>query len=78
MDAGTAKDCMTSRCLSATESLGLTEVELAYAVSAAFGAGIDTVTLTLIENRCGLTFTFPDCCDYGAIPEYVMLHSLSK
>ncbi|KAJ3552876.1 hypothetical protein NM688_g3920 [Phlebia brevispora] len=59
MDAGTMKDCMSSRCLSSPESHGLTELELAYAVSAAFGAGIDTTVATM-EVFLVAIMRFPD------------------
>lgn len=40
MDRGNAKDCMSTRAL--IQSEGLSEREIAYAVSAPFGAGVDT------------------------------------
>ncbi|OBZ66568.1 Fumitremorgin C synthase [Grifola frondosa] len=42
MDAGAVKECISSRSLATMDALGFSEVELAYAVSAPFGAGIDT------------------------------------
>ncbi|OBZ76274.1 Fumitremorgin C synthase [Grifola frondosa] len=44
MDAGTAKECISSRSLDNGADLGFSEVELAYAVSAPFGTGIDTTS----------------------------------
>ncbi|THH17243.1 hypothetical protein EW146_g3540 [Bondarzewia mesenterica] len=43
MDAGTNKECMSSRSLTSGRE-GLSMVELAYAVAAPFGAGIDTTS----------------------------------
>lgn len=43
MDEGTAKECMSTRLLSNSDS-GLSEVEGSYAVASPFAAGIDTVS----------------------------------
>jgi len=42
-EAGIAKDCMATYSLSKGGNPGMTEVEIAYALSAPFSAGIDTV-----------------------------------
>jgi hypothetical protein len=42
-EAGIAKDCMATSSLSKGGNQGMTEVEVAYAVAAPFGAGVDTV-----------------------------------
>ena len=41
--AGIAKDCMATYGLSQGGNLGMTDVEVAYALSAPFSAGVDTV-----------------------------------
>lgn len=43
MGSGTVQDCLASQCLNNIEQLGMDEVELAYAISSPFGAGIETV-----------------------------------
>ncbi|KAF9045490.1 cytochrome P450 [Panaeolus papilionaceus] len=47
MNAGTVQECLSSKFLSQIEKLGMTELELAYAVSSPFGAGIETTAATL-------------------------------
>jgi hypothetical protein len=42
-EAGIAKDCMATYSLSHGSNLGMTDVEVAYALSAPFSAGVDTV-----------------------------------
>jgi hypothetical protein len=42
-EAGIAKDCMATYSLSQGGNQGMTDVEVAYALSAPFSAGIDTV-----------------------------------
>jgi hypothetical protein len=42
-NAGIAKDCMATYSLSKGGNPGMTDVEIAYALSAPFSAGIDTV-----------------------------------
>ncbi|TDL17085.1 cytochrome P450 [Rickenella mellea] len=42
MENGTVRECASSRALTPGKSLGLTETELAWAVSAPFTAGVDT------------------------------------
>jgi hypothetical protein len=44
-EAGIAKDCMATYSLSKGGNQGMTDVEIAYALSAPFGAGVDTVSL---------------------------------
>ena len=43
MDAGTGKECIASRCLKTQESLGFSDLELAFAVTSPYSAGTDTV-----------------------------------
>jgi hypothetical protein len=50
-EAGIAKDCMATYSLSHGGNQGLTDVEVAYALSAPFSAGVDTVRQFLL---CGL------------------------
>jgi hypothetical protein len=50
-EAGIAKDCMATYSLSHGGNQGLTDVEVAYALSAPFSAGVDTVRRFLF---CGL------------------------
>ncbi|KAI0717572.1 cytochrome P450 [Cerioporus squamosus] len=47
MEAGTAKECMATRGLKDQQSLGFSDLELAFALNAPFGAGIDTVCAIL-------------------------------
>ena len=42
-EAGIAKDCMATYSLSKGGNPGMTDVEIAYALSAPFSAGVDTV-----------------------------------
>lgn len=46
--AGISKDCMATYSLSHGSNLGMTDVEVAYALSAPFSAGVDTVCRFLI------------------------------
>ncbi|KAL0563744.1 hypothetical protein V5O48_018320 [Marasmius crinis-equi] len=48
MKAGTIPDCLTAQCVDDLQKIGMTELELAYAVSTPFGAGIETTGTTLI------------------------------
>lgn len=43
MEEGTIQDCLTSQTISDMNKSGMTELEVAYAVSSPFGAGIETV-----------------------------------
>ena len=47
-EAGIAKDCMATYSLSHGGNQGLTDVEVAYALSAPFNAGVDTVRQSLL------------------------------
>ena len=47
-EAGIAKDCMATYSLSRDGNQGMTDVEVAYALSAPFSAGVDTVCRSLI------------------------------
>ncbi|KAG7095762.1 hypothetical protein E1B28_006467 [Marasmius oreades] len=47
MKSGTIPDCLTAQCLNDLQKIGMTELELAYAVSTPFGAGIETTATTL-------------------------------
>jgi hypothetical protein len=42
-EAGIAKDCMATYSLSKGGNPGMTDIEIAYALSAPFSAGVDTV-----------------------------------
>jgi hypothetical protein len=44
-EAGIAKDCMATYSLSKSGNQGMTDVEIAFALSAPFSAGVDTVSL---------------------------------
>ena len=46
-EAGIAKDCMATYSLSHGGNQGMTDVEVAYALSAPFSAGVDTVRRSL-------------------------------
>lgn len=43
-EAGIAKDCMATSSLSKGGNLGMTDVEIAYALSSPFSAGVDTLS----------------------------------
>ncbi|KAF8888833.1 cytochrome P450 [Infundibulicybe gibba] len=43
MKDGTVPDCLTSQTISEIDKIGMSEIEMAYAVSSPFGAGIETV-----------------------------------
>lgn len=45
MDEGTIADCLTSQTISISEKNGWDALDVAYAVSSPFGAGIETVCL---------------------------------
>ncbi|CAA7266208.1 unnamed protein product [Cyclocybe aegerita] len=46
MTKGTIPDCLTSQCITNIKQLGMSDLELAYAVSSPFGAGIETTSGT--------------------------------
>ena len=52
MNAGKAKECMSTRGLRDQKSLGVTDVQLAFAMSAPFGAGIETVSPSKLLEHC--------------------------
>lgn len=52
MQKGTAKECMGTRSLLARDSYAVSDLELAYFVSAPFGPGIDTVSTCSVVMRC--------------------------
>ncbi|RPD55083.1 cytochrome P450 [Lentinus tigrinus ALCF2SS1-7] len=54
MATGTAKECMATRGLKDQHSLGFSDLELAFALSAPFGAGIDTTSATLEIALCAI------------------------
>ena len=54
-EAGIAKDCMATYSLSPGGNQGLTDVEVAYSLSAPFTAGVDTVRRFLL---CGIVRRF--------------------
>ncbi|KAI0319727.1 cytochrome P450 [Amylostereum chailletii] len=58
IEAGTSKDCMASYCVTEKGSQGLSEVEISYALSAPFGAGVDT-TLSSIQWGIIAALLFP-------------------
>ncbi|KAJ8083008.1 hypothetical protein PM082_008869 [Marasmius tenuissimus] len=47
MQAATIPDCLTVQCLNDFAKIGMTDLELAYALSTPFGAGIETTAVTL-------------------------------
>ncbi|PPR00947.1 hypothetical protein CVT24_000254 [Panaeolus cyanescens] len=47
MNAGTVQECLSSKFLAQIDQLGMSKLELAYAVSSPFGAGIETTAATL-------------------------------
>lgn len=51
MQNGTIPECLTSQCVNNINKLGMDEVELAYAVSSPFGAGIETVSDTVRRHK---------------------------
>jgi cytochrome P450 len=58
-EAGIAKDCMATYSLSHGGNQGMTDVEVAYALSAPFSAGVDT-TLSAIRWSLVAAICFPD------------------
>ncbi|KAF8153046.1 cytochrome P450 [Crassisporium funariophilum] len=44
---GTSQDCLTAQCITDMDQLGMSDIDLAYAVSSPFGAGIETVLAML-------------------------------
>ncbi len=59
-EAGVAKDCMTTHSLS-QRNQGLSDLEVAYALSTPFSAGVETVRRFLISSlrRCELSKRCP-------------------
>ncbi|KAF5325314.1 hypothetical protein D9619_009793 [Psilocybe cf. subviscida] len=85
MGSGTMQDCLASQCLNNIEQLGMDEVELAYAISSPFGAGIETsVTLQTVATTTTLIMAmlhYPEVQEkaqaeldkvigHGRMPEY--------
>jgi len=58
-EAGIAKDCMATYSLSHGGNQGMTDVEVAYALSAPFSAGVDT-TLSAIKWSLVAAICFPE------------------
>ena len=64
-EAGIAKDCMATYSLSHGGNQGMTDVEVAYALSAPFSAGVDTVCRSIhsyfqcygLSGRCSQTLS---------------------
>ncbi|TFK88359.1 cytochrome P450 [Polyporus arcularius HHB13444] len=54
VEAGTAKECMATRGLRDQQSLGFSDLELAFALNAPFGAGIDTTSAALEIALCAM------------------------
>ncbi|KAH9936845.1 cytochrome P450 [Epithele typhae] len=54
MEKGVAKDCLAAYCLTEQQSIGWTHLQLAFAVSAPFGAGIDTTAGSLEAGICAI------------------------
>lgn len=48
MEHGSIPECLTAQTLQNMDKNGLNELEVAYAVSSPFGAGIETVRFTII------------------------------
>ena len=72
MEKGTIQDCLAAQTISEMPKNGMTDLEVAYAVSSPFGAGIETVSPTelpipflLIPLGC------QDCRDVEHILPYV-------
>ncbi|KAH9048920.1 cytochrome P450, partial [Lactarius hengduanensis] len=59
LEAGIAKECMGTYSLSTGGNQGMTDVEVAYALSAPFSAGVDT-TLSTIQWCLVAVVTYPD------------------
>ncbi|KAH9077584.1 cytochrome P450 [Lactarius deliciosus] len=59
LEAGIAKECMGTYSLSKGGNQGMTDVEVAYALSAPFSAGVDT-TLSTIQWCLVAVVTYPD------------------
>ena len=55
-EAGIAKDCMATYSLSKGGDLKMTDIEIAYALSSPFSAGVDTVS-GFSCHSCGLGVT---------------------
>ncbi len=65
--AGSIPDCLATQALANQEKSGMSDVEIAYALSTPFGAGIDTASgfgpfTTSVRE---LDNAFPDKCDDG-------------
>jgi hypothetical protein len=60
-EAGVAKDCMTNYSLSQRGNQELSDLEVAYALSTPFSAGVETVRRFLISSlrRCELSKRCP-------------------
>jgi hypothetical protein len=50
MQGGTIPDCLTTQTISNMHQHGMSELEVAYAVSSPFGAGIETVTYFVLRS----------------------------
>lgn len=59
LEAGTAKECMGTHSLSRGGNQGMTDIEVAYALSAPFSAGVDT-TLSSIQWCLVAVVAYPD------------------
>ncbi|KAF8263089.1 cytochrome P450 [Lactarius quietus] len=62
LEAGTAKECMGTYSLSNDGNQGMTDVEVAYALSAPFSAGVDT-TFSAIQWCLVAVLAYPDIAE---------------
>ncbi len=51
MADGTAPDCLTSQTVNEQAKNGMSDLEIAYAVSSPFGAGIETVSCCVVQQH---------------------------
>lgn len=55
---GTIPDCLAAQTVTSREQIGMTELEVAYAVSSPFGAGIETVGVYVFDSALSPTQFF--------------------
>ena len=49
MDAGTLPDCLAGEAIRNQKKIGMDDLFLAYSISSPFGAGIETVRVSLLQ-----------------------------
>ena len=60
MAEGTSPDCLTTQTILEQEKSGMSDLEVAYAVSSPFGAGIETVCVKVVGVGCEPLFLVAD------------------